>query len=50
MTPDLTPEDTGSGRRDNGLIAPAYVPLTDVAAELGDQVLAALGRARIPPT
>ena len=34
-------------RRDNGLLAPAYVPLTDVAAELGDQALAALGRARI---
>jgi hypothetical protein len=34
-------------RRDNGLIAPSYVALTDVAAALAPQVLSALGRARI---
>ncbi len=35
------------GRLDNGLVAPAYVPLTDVAAEVGRHLLDALGRARI---
>ncbi len=34
-------------RRDNGLIAPSYVPLADVSALLAPQVLSALGRARI---
>lgn len=38
---------TAPERRDNGLIAPSYVPLTDVAAPLAPQVLSALGRARI---
>jgi hypothetical protein len=34
-------------RLDNGLRAPAYVPLTDVEPEVGQQLLVALGRARI---
>lgn len=34
-------------RLDNGLLAPAYVPLTDVAAPLAATLLTALGRARI---
>ena len=34
-------------RLDNGLRALAYVPLTDVDAEIGRQLLTALGRARI---
>jgi hypothetical protein len=34
-------------RLDNGLRAPAYVPLTDVDPQLGQHLLAALGRARI---
>ena len=34
-------------RLDNGLRALAYVPLTDVDAEVGRQLLTALGRARI---
>ena len=34
-------------RLDNGLRAVAYVPLTDVDAEVGRQLLTALGRARI---
>ena len=34
-------------RLDNGLRAPAYVPLTDVDPEVGRQLLNALGRARI---
>jgi hypothetical protein len=34
-------------RRDNGLIAPSYVPLTDIAPQLAPQLLSALGRARI---
>jgi hypothetical protein len=37
----------GLGRLDNGLHAPSYVPLTDVDAEVGRQLLNALGRARI---
>lgn len=37
----------GPARRDNGLRAPAYVPLTDVAPEVGEHLLTALGRARI---
>jgi hypothetical protein len=35
------------GRLDNGLRAPAYVPLTDVEASVGEHLLTALGRARI---
>jgi hypothetical protein len=34
-------------RLDNGLRAPAYVPLTDVQPEVGRHLLTALGRARI---
>ena len=37
----------GAGRLDNGLRAPAYVPLTDVDPQVGQHLLAALGRARI---
>jgi hypothetical protein len=36
------------GRQDNGLVAAAYVPLTDVAPQLVSALLTALGRARIP--
>lgn len=36
-----------AGRFDNGLHAPAYVPLTDVDATIGQHLLSALGRARI---
>jgi hypothetical protein len=35
-------------RQDNGLVAAAYVPLTDVAPQLVSALLTALGRARIP--
>jgi hypothetical protein len=35
------------GRLDNGLRAPAYVPLTDVDPMVGEHLLTALGRARI---
>jgi hypothetical protein len=38
---------TAPERRDNGLIAPSYVALTDVTPSLAPQVLSALGRARI---
>jgi hypothetical protein len=41
------PDASGSGRLDNGLHASAYVPLTDVDPDVGQQLLAALGRARI---
>ncbi|MDT4943132.1 MAG: hypothetical protein QOJ34_3221 [Pseudonocardiales bacterium] len=37
----------GPGPLDNGLRAAAYVPLTDVATEVGRHLLTALGRARI---
>lgn len=37
----------GAGRVDNGLVAVSYVPLTDLDAEVGRQLLTALGRARI---
>ncbi len=37
----------GHGRLDNGLRAPAYVPLTDVEAAVGEHLLDVLGRARI---
>lgn len=36
-----------AGRLSNGLVATAYVPLTDLDAETGTHVLTALGRARI---
>jgi hypothetical protein len=45
-----TPDAGGTGpagRLDNGLLAPTYVPLTDVEAEIGRHLLTALGRARI---
>jgi hypothetical protein len=35
-------------RLDNGLLAPRYVPLTDVDATTGQHLLTVLGRARIP--
>jgi hypothetical protein len=35
------------GPLDNGLHAPAYVPLTDVGSDVGQHLLSALGRARI---
>jgi hypothetical protein len=41
------PGDDPGARLDNGLIAAAYVPLTDLAAPLAAPVLTALGRARI---
>lgn len=41
-TPEGRPE-----RVDNGLRAPTYVPLTDVDPDTGQQLLTALGRARI---
>ena len=41
------PDPGGSGPLDNGLHAPTYVPLTDVDPDVGQQLLAALGRARI---
>lgn len=43
--PDDRPE--ASGRLDNGLQAPTYVPLTDVEPAVGRHLLTALGRARI---
>jgi hypothetical protein len=39
--------DDGPGRVDNGLWATTYVPLTDVDEQTGQQLLTALGRARI---
>lgn len=36
-----------TGRLDNGLLAPRYVPLTDVDPTVGQHLLLALGRARI---
>jgi hypothetical protein len=39
--------DGATGRLDNGLQAPKYVPLTDVDSEVGRHLLTALGRARI---
>lgn len=38
----------GPDRQDNGLVAAAYVPLTDVAPQLVSALLTALARARIP--
>ncbi len=47
--PPPTTQPTGepAGRRDNGLVAPSYVALIDVAAPMAPHVLLALGRARI---
>jgi hypothetical protein len=42
-----TPHEQSAGRRDNGLVAPSFVPLAEVDAALGDALLQALGRARI---
>src|ERR1700722_9744345 len=36
-----------AGRRDNGLQATSFVPLAEVDAEIGMELLTALGRARI---
>ncbi len=49
MTQSATPDGGPDGVRrvDNGLFAPSYVPLTDVGTEIGQQLLMALGRARI---
>lgn len=44
---DAGSDPTGADRLDNGLRAPAYVPLTDVDAAVGQHLLSALGRARI---
>jgi len=41
------PSDQSAGRRDNGLVAPSFVLLAEVDAAIGDQLLQALGRARI---
>jgi hypothetical protein len=41
------PADEPPSRRDNGLVASSYVPLTDVAVPVAPSVLVALGRARI---
>jgi len=40
--------DPHSARHGNGLSADTYVPLADVAPEIGEQLLVALRRARIP--
>jgi hypothetical protein len=47
MDPDAHPAPGETPRRDNGLSAPAYVPLADVDPAVGEQLLTALGRARI---
>jgi hypothetical protein len=48
MTNGGASESGGGGDRlDNGLRAPAYVPLTDVDPAVGQHLLTALGRARI---
>ena len=41
------PDEPEAGRRDNGLLAPTYVPLTDVNVDLGLELLVALRRSRI---
>lgn len=43
----MTGFDGPAERSDNGLRAPAYVPLTDVEPGIGQHLLVALGRARI---
>jgi hypothetical protein len=49
VTADLSrePDLPEPGRRENGLLADTYVPLTDVTSELGDELLVALRRSRI---
>ena len=47
MNPDAHPVPGETPRRDNGLSAPTYVPLADVDPAVGEQLLTALGRARI---
>ena len=47
MTFARPPDGGGHEPLDNGLRAAAYVPLTDVDAEVGRHLLTALGRARI---
>ena len=42
-----SPDVPEAGRRDNGLLAPTYVPLTDVSVDLGLELLVALRRSRI---
>ncbi len=43
-----TPENHPEGRRDNGLTSTSFVPLAEVDATIGAQLLVALARARIP--
>jgi hypothetical protein len=43
----LPPSEPPARRRDNGLDASSFVPLAEVDAAFGDQLLQALGRARI---
>ena len=40
--------DSGSARHGNGLDADTWVPLADVEPDVGERLLVALGRARIP--
>jgi hypothetical protein len=47
MNPNPQPVPGEPPRRDNGLSAPTYVPLADVAPEVGEHLLVALRRARI---
>jgi hypothetical protein len=49
VTADPSPisGEPSPARRDNGLLADSYVPLTDVAASMGPSLLLALSRARI---
>ena len=50
MSTELPGEAGGpapAGRLDNGLVAPSYVPLTDVEDHIGRSLLVMLGRARI---
>jgi hypothetical protein len=49
VTGGIRPDSGADGIRriDNGLVAPTYVPLTDVEPDLGRQLLDMLGRARI---
>ncbi len=48
MGPDAHPAPGETPRRDNGLTASTYVPLADVDPSVGEQLLLALRRARIP--
>jgi hypothetical protein len=49
VTGGIRPDSGADGLRriDNGLVAPTYVPLTDVEPDLGRQLLDMLGKARI---